>query len=360
MKMRYFSLILISVSMHFAQAQTFTPAEPTPQKDLVVGNLNITDVCRRDTDLKKEFSIRFYKNLNQDMFFLDKGFCNAYNKTVQSESSSTSKWKINFYASHSFTEYQPTDVQLNSSRYQVTIHDYQWEERGSRSFFEPQTWAEEGNNPAQIIDEPTNKFVLSFEKDGHVFFLSAFHPKFVQQPDQVKEIDGVIDGKAVSGQQPVNGISWDPINNVPGVSRIVKMELSHKQMQYEVGYGRRLNILKSKPLSLVYVPSVGIGIMMGAANAIIVKNEQWVDYENVTDKDGINGFGLSINNRLEMRFANETFGLFYENQRSFYKMNHGFMDGTMNYNLNYVGHQFGLQFLILSHKNKWFKNKDGE
>lgn len=39
------------------------------------------------------------------------------------------KWKLRFYASHSFTTYFATDLHINSSRYKGTILDYQWSER---------------------------------------------------------------------------------------------------------------------------------------------------------------------------------------------------------------------------------------
>ena len=57
------------------------------------------------------------------------------------------KWKIRLYASHSYTTYFNSDVTFKTSRYNVEVKDYQWAERSSREYFEPQTWKEEGNNP---------------------------------------------------------------------------------------------------------------------------------------------------------------------------------------------------------------------
>ena len=67
-------------------------------------------------------------------------------------------------------------MKFRSSRYNVDIKDYDWQERSSRTFFNPKTWMVEDNNPLQVIDEPTNKFTLSLEKNGLEIFLSAFHP----------------------------------------------------------------------------------------------------------------------------------------------------------------------------------------
>ena len=83
------------------------------------------------------------------------------------------KWKLRIYLSHSFTEYYNTDIEFLSSRYNVEIKDYQWIERGSREFFLYKKWIEQGNNPLQMIDEPSNTFVLSIEKNNNEFFLSG-------------------------------------------------------------------------------------------------------------------------------------------------------------------------------------------
>ena len=70
------------------------------------------------------------------------------------------KWKLRLYLSHSFTKYYNTDIKFSSSRYNVKIKDYQWIERGSREFFQYEKWTEQGNNPLQMIDEPSNTFDL--------------------------------------------------------------------------------------------------------------------------------------------------------------------------------------------------------
>jgi len=119
------------------------------------------------------------------------------------------KWKIQFYASHSFTSYFDTDISFLSTRYNVDIKDYTWAERSSRHFFLPETWKKEGNNPFQWIDEPTNTFTVSFEKDGHEFFLSAFLPKFLQGEDQNKYVQGTIDGVEVDGCQDIINLLMD-------------------------------------------------------------------------------------------------------------------------------------------------------
>ena len=173
-------------------------------------------------------------NIPKDLVILDKGFCAEYLKLEVKESvleldkgmtsnvqeicpepKTDDKWKLRLYASHSFTTYFNSDVTFQSSRYNVEIKDYQWAERSSREFFLPSEWKKPGNNPAQMIDEPTNTFTMSLEKNGHEFFISAFHPKFLQADNQVKHITGTIDGVAVDGVAPVNK-PFDFYDQVPG------------------------------------------------------------------------------------------------------------------------------------------------
>lgn len=280
---------------------------------------------------------------------------NCEQKTSNQESAD--KWKIRFYASHSFTTYFKSDLKIDSSRYNILIKDYEWAERGSREFFLPSTWKEEDNNPLQMIDEPTNTFTLSLEKNGHEFYLSAFHPKFLQKPDQVKHIIGTIDGVDVNEVAPINR-PFDGYNQSPGESEIVRNQNTHLEMSFEAGYGRRFNLIDGKFGSIVYTPSIHLGVMTGANLTVVVKENQWWEFDENLDKFGIQGYGGSITNRLEFNTKNERVGVFYENKLSLYHQKHGFLDGTQEYNLGYMGNNVGLKFMILNPK-KHQRNPSG-
>ena len=268
------------------------------------------------------------------------------------------KWKIRLYASHSYTTYFNSDISFQSSRYNIEIKDYEWAERSSREYFLPETWKQEGNNPFQMIDEPTNTFVVSLEKDGHEFFLSAFHPKFLQADGQVKYMKGTIDGVSIDGIQEVNK-PFDGYNQTPGESELVTNRNSHKQMTFEIGYGHRFNLLDSKLGSLTYVPSAAVGVMTGENVTVMVKENGWWDFDGHTDSFRIQGVGGSVTNRIEFNTPKERFGLFYENKLSFYKQSHGFMDGTQKYNLGFMGNSIGMKFMI-HNPNRKKKQKDLE
>jgi hypothetical protein len=315
---------------------------------------------------------------NQDLMIVDKGFCQQYLKQqseiqvsqvtetlerglLKPEPSNcppekelvlkVDKWKIRFYASHSFTTYFKNDINFQSSRYNVEVKDYEWAERGSREFFSLEEWKKKGSNPFQMIDEPTNTFTVSLEKDGHEFFLSAFHPKFLQAPDQVKHMKGTIDGVAVDGFAPIY-TPFDGYNQSPGESELLRNQNTHKQMSFELGYGHRFKLLDSKLGSINYIPSIGVGVMVGENITVMIKEGQWWEYDDYKDKYGIQGFGGSITNRLEFNTPKERFGVFYENKIGLYHQKHGFLDGTQEYNLGFVGNSVGMKFMLYNPNNK--------
>lgn len=261
------------------------------------------------------------------------------------------KWKLRLYASHSFTTYFDTDMKIQSTRYNIEVKDYKWAERGSREFFTWKTMTAPGNNPAQIIDEPTNTFVLSLEKDGNEFFLSAFHPKFLQDNSQVVSMTGTIDGQPVIPVQPLNTPFYG-YTHTPGESKLVRNQNTHKQMIFDVGYGKRLNLMDSKFGKLTYVPSIGLGVTVGENLTVVVKEGQWWEFDENLDKHGVQGFGGSVSNRLEYTTRNQKFGLFYENKLGYYKQKHAFLDGTQEYDLKFMGNSVGMTFMLYNPKNK--------
>lgn len=260
------------------------------------------------------------------------------------------RWKLRFYASHSYTTYFNSDIEFQSTRYNMEIQNYEWAERSSREFFEPKTWQEEGHNPFQIFDEPTNTFVISIEKDGNEFFLSAFHPKFLQAPDQIKYMKGTIDGVSVDGVGYINK-PFDGYDQDPGESELVNNSNTYRQMIFELGYGRRINIVKGKFGSLTYVPSVALGVMLGNNVSIMVEKGEWWEFEEHFEPYGIQGWGGSITNRLEFNTPKERFGVFYENKLGYYFQNHGFLDGTQKYQLGFMGNSVGFKFMIYNPNN---------
>ena len=267
------------------------------------------------------------------------------------------EWKLRFYLSHSFTTYYNTDIKFSSSRYNVKIKDYQWTERGSREFFQYKKWTEQGNNPLQMIDEPSNTFVLSIERNSHEFFLSVFHPKFLQNPEQVVYMKGTIDGVEVDGIYNINR-PFDGYNQSPEEMELVRNENTNAEILLEIGYGYRFKLIDDKIGKISYVPSMGVGLSCGQNLVVVIKENEWWDYDNYKQKSEVQGFGGSITNRIEFNTEKERFGIFYENKLSYYKQNHGFMDGNQKYHLKLIGNSVGVKFMINNSKKTSIQQQD--
>ena len=291
--------------------------------------------------------------MNSILFFLSSLLfsLNCYSQyNINTPNKIDDKWNLRFYLSHSFTTYYNTDIKFSSSRYNVEIKNYQWIERGSREFFQYKKWIEKGNNPAQIIDEPTNTFFLSLERNSHEFFLSVFHPKFLQNPEQLVYMTGKIDGVEVDGIYNINR-QFDGYNQSPGEMELVRNENTKQEVLLEIGYGYRFKLIDDKIGNITYVPSMGIGLSYGKNLVVVIKENEWWEFDNYKQKAEVQGFGASITNRIEFNTEKERFGIFYENKLSYYKQNHGFMDGNQKYNLKLIGNSVGVKFMIHSLKS---------
>jgi len=288
---------------------------------------------------------------------LDNSFLDLTSITELSESLKVpkDKWKLRFSMSHSFTKYYNTDLKLKSSRVNGVIKDYTWTERGSRAFFNPNTWMVKGHNVAQIIDEPTNTFKLGLEKNGHEFFLSAFHPKFFQE-NQKKHIIANIDGVEVDSVEEINK-PFDGYNQTPGELELGRNQNTGGEMIFEIGYGHRFKLLKGKAGSLVYTPGVAVGVTTGSNYTSMIRKGEWWESDAYSDLYRVQGGGGSVQNRLEYELPNEKVSFFYENKLSFYKQKHGFLDGTQSYDLKLMGNNIGVTFMIFNPDKNKNKNK---
>jgi hypothetical protein len=325
---------------------------------------NLKDLCQGKMDVDETAIV-----------VIDSGFCNQYLKLETEDMLSETlalfntipqipatdcrpplrakqeKWKLRFYASHSYTTYFNSDMKIQSSRYNVEIKDYEWAERSSREFFTLSEWKKPGSNPLQMIDEPSNTFTVSLEKNGHEFFLSAFHPKFLQASDQVKYVKGSIDGTLVDGYVPLNK-PHDGWNQTPGESELVRNANTHKQMTFEIGYGYRFKLFDTEVGSMSFIPSVGVGVMGGANRSTVIKPNEWFEFDEYNDSQYIQGFGGSVTNRIEFNTKKEKVGIFYENKLGFYHQNHGFLDGKQTYNLGFMGNSMGIKLMIYNPSRK--------
>jgi len=305
--------------------------------DLSFHRINLTGALPEISFLNKQTSTSFLQNPNPP--------CPSIrNDWFKLPPAHGGKWKIRGYASHAFTHYFPSDIRIKTSRYDVTIHDYEWVERGSREYFNPKTWFSSlENSPIRMFDEPSNGYTLAFEKNAHVIFISQFHPKFYQDPDQARHIQGAIDWVAVDHVAPVNA-DLNGSYQLPGAMRLEENKNTRLQMEFEAGYGYKFNLASSKKFGKIfYVPGISAGVQTGKTASSAIKDGELQEYD---EKYSIQGVGGSIRNKIEWRTPKERFGIFYENKTALYRRKHELLDGTQRFNFCYMASSAGFSFTL--------------
>ncbi|MCE9506894.1 MAG: hypothetical protein K8R48_01065 [Alphaproteobacteria bacterium] len=339
------------------------PSQPDKKKDPVLAdkaNDNVSGIFNRQTAVPLFFNKSFTLPLAQTSFLNRKNPVSLLqNKNPAPLSIRTDllklphahhawDWQVRVYASHAFTHYFPSDIRIKTSRYDVKIDNYEWVERSSREFFNPKTWSKPGNNPFQVFDEPSNTYTLAFEKNAHVIFVSHFHPKFYQEPDQIRHIQGTIDGVAVDHTAPVN----DALHGnyyLPGAMRLEDNKNTYLQMEFEAGYAHKFTLLDNKKFGKVlYVPGISAGVQTGRTRSAVIKDGERVEYH---EQYSLQGVGGSIRNKIEWRTPKERFGLFYENKTSLYHRKHELLDGTQEFNFCYTANTVGFSFSLYNPAN---------
>jgi hypothetical protein len=259
------------------------------------------------------------------------------------------KWNFKFYFGYNRTKYFDTDMHLKSSRLDVTVKDFSFKERTSSDFYNPKTW-ESAQDAFRWIDEPTNSFILNAENKNNVLYFTAFHPKFLKQDFQEKHVTGTVDGVQVDKVMPINE-KFDGYNNQPGEMHLTRFESTHKQMDWQVGYGRNITLLENeKAGKLVYTPSVHVGVTSGKHVDVYVKENEYWDFDNYEDKTRIQGANVGIGNRL--MYEKGKVSVFAENRMNFSHLEHQFMDGKAEYNMKYMNTTFGVGFKLFETKPK--------
>jgi hypothetical protein len=259
------------------------------------------------------------------------------------------KWIFSFHFGFSRTFYDNTDMKLKSSRVDVLIRDFEIDERTSANFYNPQNW-ESAMDSLRWIDEPTNHFIITAEKNNHSIILSIFHPKFLKQQYQQKHVTGIVDGVAVDEVMHINE-PFDGYNNQLGEMYLVRFENTHLQMAWEVGYGYDIKLFNSSKLGTLSIrPAVFVGMMSGQNLSVYTKPGEYWDYDDGVDKHQIQGMLLSGQVRLNYRIQN--FNLFIDGKYSKASLKHGFFDGTAEYDLSYKAITFGIGYTFNPRKKK--------
>lgn len=374
-----FTLFLISIPMLQAAELSYVPVyeklrekleipEHGEQEDLNLDEVKIVYPSLNDKNIDEKcvFLIHTDQSID-DVFSMTKTVnqrdipnkdCSLVQEIQESKKAliKKNKWNFSFHFGFSRTHYRPTDLKLNSSRVNVTIKNYEFAERTSAGFYNPQNW-ETWMDAFRWIDEPTNHFVFTLEKNGHNIILSIFHPKFLQKQYQEKHIIGTIDGVDVDEVMDINE-PFDGYNNTPGEMYLIRFQNTHLQMAWELGYGYEFKLFNDEKYGALSIrPSIQLGVMSGRNLTVYTRPGEYWEYEYFEDKHKIQGLLVSGSVRVNYRIKN--FNLFVEGKYSRAQLTHGFMDNPegAQYTLEYAPLTFGIGYTFDYSKRKKNKKK---
>lgn len=254
------------------------------------------------------------------------------------------EWKLRFHFGFSRTEYAPTDLRIKSDVINIVIKDVEMHERTSSHHYNPANW-EELQNSAQWIDEPTNTFTFSLEKDKNIFYLTIFHPKYLKS---LVYKTTMVDGEPQHTVEPITETD-DFSSPIPEGYNLLYLGNTHMNLITQIGYGRQFVIFDTKKAGkLSYTLKGDIGINTGKARSVqIVPGVAWDDY---IDDAKVQGFNASIGHKIE--YQRGRVSLFVDQKTIYSKMQHGFYDGTIDYNLRSTPTTFGIGIDLFTKKKK--------
>ena len=265
-------------------------------------------------------------------------------------------WNFTFHFGFTRTFYDNTDMRIRSDRVDVLIRDFEFEERTSAGFYNPANW-KSWMDAFRWIDEPTNHFILTAEKNGHSIILSVFHPKFLKKSYQTKFVSGLVDGVSVNQFMEINE-PFDGYNNQAGEMYLVRFENTHMQMAWQLGYGYEIKLLDRPGYGALSVtPAILVGVMSGEHYDVYLQEGEYWNYDDHKDQHQIQGGIISTGVRVNYKIKN--FNLFVDGKQSYAKLQHGFGDanGVAQYNLNYRAISFGVGYTFPQRNNKKKKRK---
>ena len=297
-------------------------------------NVDLSDVCKGE--LEKQI-----QDLNCEEM--------KPSEVIMKDKKGTS-WTVRFHFGFSRTQYHATDMDVRSSYFTGKINDVKMHERTSAEYYNPSNW-EDASDAFKWIDEPTNTLQLSLEKGNHRIYLTAFHPKYIKS---------IMYKEDESGVQYQEGADHNRLNqNRPDGYSHLYIQNTHKNMVWQVGYGRALTVFDSeKGGKLTYIPKVDIGISSGAARSAHLERDEtggW-DFQDSTEDNKIQGYNASIGHRVE--YQKGKVSLFVDHKTTFSSMRHDYLDGSVDYNLRMSPVTVGVGISLFDGKKKKKKRKD--
>ena len=185
--------------------------------------------------------------------------------------------------------------------------------------------------------------ILEFQKGKNSFFLNIYHPKFLTAEDDGKasigSVEGVVEGKYVN-QEEVSVSEKKLVGEKKQIQ--LKLQNTHRQMDWQIGYGRRITLVENKSEKVVMVPHIAVGISTGKTQSSYTDSQgNRQDYESGGEVQGVN---VTVGNRLQ--YERKRLSFFMDESLTASKLRHPFLDGSAVYDMRYLTNTIGISFQL--------------
>ena len=132
--------------------------------------------------------------------------------------------------------------------------------------------------------------------------------------------------------------------------QFVGFQSTHKQLDLQIGYGHKFDLLKGKAGTLSITPHVDAGVSVGKNHLTYeAKDTQWT-YVQYDDLHAFQGFNASVGTRLEYQYGKV--GVFVDPRFVHSHLKNTYSVGSAEYDMNYVPVTMGISFDIVTIKKK--------
>jgi hypothetical protein len=274
----------------------------------------------------------------------------CYDQINPNTSKPKPQWQISFRFGFTRTHYFPTTMRLKAENIDITIDDYSFIERTSASYYNPKNWDRVGD-AFRWIDEPTNTMILELSNGKDIFSFRAFHPKFLNYHKQEYWVKGTLNGVQINEKISLDAAGEDFYEN-PNRPALVRLQNTHRQMEYTLGYGRELSILKNKNSYFSITPTAHLGLMSGATKSSY-RTDPLLDYWKTKDfvaKEQIQGLSYGLSSMIKWQYKG--FSVFAEAKIQNSHLNQDFLSnqGYAKYSLPYLSGTAGFSVRLAKFK----------
>jgi hypothetical protein len=224
-------------------------------------------------------------------------------------------------------------------------------------FYNPKNW-KTLQDGLRWIDEPTNTVTLTFENEKNIFFLRAYHPKYIKEnrqysndPDRPYRITGKINTLEVDEYMKLDPSYEDFQLGRDNQINLLGIQNSHFQMEFSLGYGKKIELMNLKKFGqLVMIPDFAFGVMVGNSRTTFRDTKDYWQYSTYEDGLKAHGVSLALSNKIEWSFPK--FRIFGDVRYHYAKLKHSIdaNGGYAKYNLPVLATTIGIGINIWSGK----------